>query len=145
MFNNSRPGRLAIGIIDRCISLEIRLIQQLRLETHRAVFQSSQTIPVIGINRTCKNHLVRQCIQLLLLLQIIRVQPYLNPLQHALCKLRIAAHRNPLIQSIEIIVVKGQAYRKSPYDKRRELGAGSPPLLLRISLNQLLVDIHADQ
>ena len=57
----------------------------------------------------------------------------------------ISADRDPLIQRIEIIIVKGKPNRQPFDDKRRQLMAGTSPLLLCVSLDQLLVNIHPDQ
>ena len=50
-----------------------------------------------------------------------------------------------MIQRIEIIVVKGQPYRKALDDKRRKLLAVASPLLFRVSLDELFKNITAYQ
>ena len=142
MLNDTCPGSLHIRIIHCCISLEIRFIQCLVLKTHGTILQSSQLIVKIRINGTCVNHLLRHCIVLLFFLQIILIQPYLDTVQQIGNHLRITTHRYSLIQRIEIVIVKGQTHRKPLDDKSRKLRTWTSPLLLRVALDQLLINIR---
>ena len=145
MFDNACPGRFAVRIIHRRISLEIRHIQHLRLKANRPVLQRPQAVSEISVDRTGVDHLIRQRIQCLLLFQIIHAEAHLRALQHICDHLRVTAHRNSLIACVKIIVIKRQPHRKTLNDKRRELIARSAPLLFRIAFDQLFIDICADQ
>ena len=145
MLDDPRPRCLAIRIIHRRISLKIRFVQHFRLKAYRTILQSTQLVFKVSINRPCINNLIRQSIQLCLILEIIRIQTHFNSIQHIGNHLRIAAHRNSLIQSIKIIVIKRQSNRQSLNNKSRKILAIASPLLLRITLDQLLVNILANQ
>ena len=64
MLSDSCPGRLPVRIVHRCIPLEIGFIQHFRLKADTPVFQKSQVIVEIGINRPCIDDLICQTIQL---------------------------------------------------------------------------------
>ena len=80
VLNDAGIRGLGIGVVHGGVALEIGLVQQLVLKTHGAVFQGPQGIAKVGINGTGIKHPVRQGVQLLLVLQIIQVQPDLHPL-----------------------------------------------------------------
>ena len=66
-------------------------------------------------------------------------------LEQLLDDLRIAADRDALEAVIEIIVVISEAERQPADDKRRQILAVTPPLLLRVALHELLVHIRTNE
>ena len=60
-------------------------------------------------------------------------------------QLRVTADGNALIQSVEVIIIKGQSNRKSLDDKCRKLLTVTSPLLLCIALDQLFKNVSSDQ
>ena len=96
----------------------------------------------IGINRPCIDDLICQAVHLFFMVQIVTAQLYLYAIQHIFDHLRVAAYRNPLIKRIEIVVVEGQPYRQPLDDKGGQFPAGPPPLLFRVSLDQLFIYIY---
>ena len=60
-------------------------------------------------------------------------------------QLRVTADGNALIQSVEVIIIKGQSNRKSLDDECRKLLTVTSPLLLCIALDQLFKNVSSDQ
>ena len=145
MLDDPRPWRLSICIVHRCISLEIRLIQDFCLKAHTAIFQWSKVVVEIGIDRTSIDDMLRHAIPLLLVRQIVDAELHLDAAKHISHHPRIASDRDPLIECIEVIIIKSQPHWESLDNKSRKLAAGPPPLLFRISFDELLIDIRPDQ
>ena len=145
MLNDPCIGCFSVSIIYSSISLKINLIQKLRFKTHASVFQCSKAVVKISIHRTSIDNLIRQTVPVLPVFQIILLQPDLNAFKHILHQPRIPSNRNPLIQRIKIIIIKGKTYRQTFDDKCRQLTARTSPLLLRISLDQLFINIGSYQ
>ena len=139
------PRCFPVCIIHCGISLKIRYIQHFRLKPDTPVFQCSQFIVEISVNRPGINYLLRQTIQFRFIFQIIRLQTDFNAIQHIRDHLRVTADRDPLIKRIEIIIVKGQAYRKSFDDESRQFRAEPSPLLFRVPFDQLFINIRSHQ
>ena len=145
MLNDTCPRCLNICVVHSCITLEIRLIKSLILKTDRTILQCSKLIIKVCVNGTCVDNLLSHSIILSLLLKVILIQTNLNAVQEVRYHLRISANRDSLIKSIEIVVIKSQTNRKSLDDKGRKLCAWTSPLLLCITLDQLLIDICTNQ
>ena len=145
MFDDSRPGCLPIRVVDRCVPLEIRLIQQLRLEAHAPVFQRPQAETVERIDGSGIDHPLCLTVQRIPALQIIAVQPYFDPVQQPFHQLRVSLGGDSLIQGVEVIVVKGQPHREPPDDEGRQILTVAAPLLFGIALYELLKDIPPHQ
>ena len=151
MLDDPGVGHIRRCVIHRRISLEIVApLQDLLLKAKRPVLQRAQREVKIFIDGTGVEHLP-ELIRLLLPsiffkeLTVSDTEPDLASLQHTLHHRRIAADRDPLVDVIEIIVVKGKAHRKASYDESGQIPAVPAPLLLRIALDQFLVDITPDQ
>ena len=97
MLDDSCPRSLCVCIIHRCISLEIRFVQYFCLESHRTVFQRTQCICKIRINRSGIYDLFSQTVVILFLLQIIHAKFYLNAIKHVGNHLCVTTYRNSLI------------------------------------------------
>ena len=145
MLNDASPRSFTVGIVHRGVTLKIRLIQGFRFKANRTVFQRTQLIIEVSINRSRVYNLISQCIQLSFVFQIVCVQTHLNIFQQISNHLGIATNRNPLIKCIEVVVIKSQTNRKTLNNKGRQLFTVTPPLLLSVALNKFLVDITADK
>ena len=60
-------------------------------------------------------------------------------------QLRVTADGNALIQSVEVIIIKGQSNRKSLDDKCRKILTITSPLLLCLTLDKLFKDVSSHQ
>lgn len=69
------------------------------------------------------------------MLQIVCGQPDFDTIEKLPNQIRVTANRNALIESIEVVVIKSKAYRKSLNYKSRKVFAITSPLLLGIALN----------
>ena len=145
MLDDAGPWRLAIGVVDGRIALEIRLVKKLCLEAHRTILERAELVAEVRIDRTGVHHLLRERVILRLLREVIHAELDLDAVQHVRHHLRIAPDRNALVERVKIIVVEGEAHRQALDDEGRELRARTAPLLLGVALNQLLVDVDADQ
>ena len=145
MLDDSRPRGLPVGIVHRCVSLEVRLIQQLGLKAHAPVFQRAQAEAVERVDGSGIDHPLCLTIQRFPILQIVAVQPHLDPIQQPLHQLRVALGGDSLIQGVEVVVVEGQPHREPPDDEGRQILTVASPLLFGIPLYKLLKDITAYQ
>ena len=141
MFYNPCPRCFSICVIHSGITLEVRLIQDFCLKTNRTIFKIAKRIVEVGINRTCVYNLLCCLSQYSLCLKIISIQLDLYTIKHILNHGCVSTDRNTLVESIEIVVIKGQTDRKTFDDESRELITRPSPLFLRIALNQFLIDI----
>ena len=139
MLDDSRPRCFTICVVDCSIALETGLIENLIFKADRAVLQCAQPISRRRWGR-CRQP-CRQCIQLNLVFQIVSIQAHLDTIQQVGNHLGVATNRNALIQRIEIVVVKGQAHGQALDDESREILAVTPPLLLGVTLDELLIDV----
>ena len=140
-------GYIGGCVIDRCISLEVVTVRQIFFfKTERSVFECSEFVIEVLVNRACVDHLI-EGIFLILAYKILIccAELYINAAQHILHKLRITADRDSLISVVEIIVVKGKPYGKPLDDERGKFGTLSSPLLLRVAFYQLFIDIFSDK
>jgi len=78
-------------------------------------------------------------------LKVVGIQSDLNAVEQIFNHLGVSTDWNTLIKSIEVIVVKGKSNRKTLYDESRKLLTVTPPLLLSVALNELLIDITANE
>ena len=69
----------------------------------------------------------------------------LGAAKHCGNHLCVAAYGDALVESIEIVVVEGEAHGEALNDKGRELSAGAAPLLLGVAFDELLVNVRAHQ
>ena len=145
MLDDSGPLRLTVRVVDGSIALEVRLVEQLRLEAHRTVLEGAQLIIKVGVNGAGVDHLVSQRIQLGLVLLIVRIQAHLDAVQQVGNHLGVAADWDSLIQGIEIVVVKGQAHGQTLDDEGGQIFAVAAPLLLGVALDELLIDVTAHE
>lgn len=65
--------------------------------------------------------------------------------EHLLDDLGVAADRNALVRVVEVVVVEGEAHRQAADDEARQVLGRAAPLLGGVVLDQLGVDIGADQ
>ena len=145
MLDDPGPWCLPVCVVDNRIPLEIRHIEQFRLEAHRAIFQRSELIFEECVDRPRIQDPVCQRGKLLAVFEEVHAKPHFDPFQHPLHHRGVTAHRDPLITRVEIVVIEGQPDRKPFDDERGKLRARSAPLLLRVATYQLLIDIGSDQ
>ena len=141
------PGirRLPVRVIDDRVPLEIIRVQDLRLKPQAAVLEPAEPVTEIAVYGSHIDHLFCQGVVFFLILQIIRTQTHLTACKQLVNDHIIAAHGDPLVQIVEIIVVVGIAHREALDDKRRKVLTFPSPLLFRIALDQLLVDMGPNQ
>ena len=117
MFDDSCPWSLCICVVHSCISLEIRFVQYLCLESYRTVLQRTQFICKICINRSGIYDFFSQTVIILFLLKIIHTKFYLDTFKHIGNHLCVTTYRDSLIQRIEVVVIKSQTHRQTADDK----------------------------
>ena len=123
----------------------ILLLESLRLKTQPAILELTEPIVEVFINRPRVNDLPGHPPIRRALLEVIHPGAHLDARQQSLDELIVTALRDALIPVIEIIVVKRITHRQTLDDERRQLRAAPAPLLLRIPLDELRVDIRADK
>src|SRR5699024_4378077 len=104
----------------------------------RTVLKSSELITEVFIDHACKNYLLRNIRILFSEFKKINACAHFCTREHFLYDRRISTDRDSLISVIEIVVVINKAAWESLNDKCRKLSTLSAPLLLSITLDQLL-------
>ena len=145
MLDNAGPRGLTVGVVDGGIALKAGLVEQLILKPDGAILQRAELVVKVGINGAGVDDLVSQCVQRGLIFEVIGVQPHLDAVQKVGNHLGVAADGNALIQSVEIVVVKGQPHGQALDDKGGQVLAVAAPLLLGVALHERLEDVAADE
>ena len=145
MLDDPGVGCLSVGVIHGGVALEVGHVQQLGLKTDGAVLQCAQRIVKVGINGAGVDNPLCQSIQLVLVFQIVHTQTHLDALQQIFHQPGIAADGDALIERVEVVVVEGQAHGQALDDEAGQLVAGTAPLLLRVTLDELFIDVRAHQ
>ena len=125
--------------------MEAGLIEQLVLEADGAVFQRAELVVKVGIDGAGVDDLVGQRVQLGLVGEIVGVQADFDAVQQVRDHLRVAADGDALIQGIKVVVVKRQAHGQALDDEGGQIFAVASPLLFGVALDELLVDVAADE
>ena len=141
---NPGVGHFPFRVVYHRIALVILQIKDLLLKTNHSVFQHAKRIVEIPVNLSRINHLFRHGTKAFPVGKIIHAKPHFHTGKHFLDHLCVASDGNSLVTVIKIIVVIGKPQRKPLDNKGRKLPAASPPLLLRIALHQLLINITPD-
>ena len=141
------PGErsLPVSVVHHGIALEIGHVQHLRLEADGTVSQRAAAIPKVSIDGASVDHPVRQAVPVGFIFQIVHIQPDFNAGEHLFHHSGITSDWDALIAGGEVIVVVGIAYRQAADDKRWQFPAGATPLLFRVALDKLFVDVRSHQ
>ena len=146
MLDNPRIRHIAVGVVNDRITLIIRNIKHLCLETHRSVFESSKAIVKEAIYRPRIDQLIGVFApHSIPRLKKIAIGLDITSPQQPLDKFVVSAARYSLISIIEIVVVVGEPQRKTTDDKSRQLRTFPPPLLFGISFYQGGIYIPGDE
>ena len=145
VLDDARIRHFALGVVDDRDTLMVLLLEALRLEMQAAVLELAEPVAEILVNRARVDDLLRKALVRLALLQIVDARTDLDAIEQGIDQLVITANRDALIAVVEIVVVERIAYRQPPDDERWELRTSAAPLLLRVTLDQLRVDIRADE
>lgn len=79
------------------------------------------------------------------MLQIIHTGTDFNASKKAFYELVVAAHGNALVAIVEVVVIKSIAHGKAFNDECWQLLAASPPLLFRITFDELRINVRPDK
>ena len=145
MLDNSGIGSLFVRIIHRRISLEVRNGKFFHLESYFSIFKCSEAIVIVGINCSRENHLFGLAHPFFLIREKVRAKFYRNTFQHLLHHDRIAIYGNALIECIEIVIIISESHGKSSDNGCGKFFTVPSPLLLGISLDELLVNFFSDK
>ena len=145
MLNNAGIGAFFVGVIHRGISLIILYRKLFYYEIHLPVFQLSQGILVESVNRTGKYNFLRLFHPHFPMLKEVLRQFHGDIGKNIFHQLGIARLGNSLVQGIKIVIIIGQAHRKSFDNGSRKILTIPAPLLFGIALNQFLIDFSTYQ
>ena len=135
----------ALRVVDDGDTLMILLLQALRLEVQAAVLELAELVIEILVNRARVDDLSGHGLIGGALLEVIHTRADLNAVEQSLDQLRVAADRDALIAVVEIVVVERVADRQALDDESWQFRATAAPLLLRVALDELRVDVRADE
>lgn len=138
-------GDLAGGVVHHRVALVVRDGQLPGLEAEGAVLEAAQGEAEELVDPPGVNHAAGGLVELGAMREIITGGPHLDAFQEGVDQGAVAALRDPLVSVVEVVVVVLEAEREPLDDRGRELPAAPVPLLLRVALDQLLVDGAADQ
>ena len=146
-------GNFTPGVIDHSIALIVVTFRHvLLLKIQGTIFQIAKGIVEILINHSGIKHFIigdgicsvcKGCLLFLHKGTISGIEANLGSVQHLLNHSGITACWNSLIAVGKVIIIISKAQRKPFNNKGRKLTALSSPLLLGITLHQLLIDIPA--
>lgn len=145
VFDDARVRDFALRVVDDGDTLMILLLQTLRLEVKAAVLELAELVIEILVNRARVDDLPGHCLIGGALLEVIHTGADLNAVEQGFNQLVIAADRDALIAVIEVIVVERVAHRQALDDEGWQLRAAAAPLLLRVALDELRVDVRANE
>ena len=109
-------NRPHIGNIDICpvhysISLKvIGVIHDFGLKSQSSVFQMTERISEVFINRPCEDYFSREAFKFGSVSTVITVKPDVAPVKQFLCNRRESVNGYSLIESVEIIIVILESY-----------------------------------
>ena len=145
MLDNSRVRHFPVGVVYYRIALIVIGVEYLVFKPYRAVTECAVSVTEKFVYLSCENGLFGYVGIFLDKFEIVGICLNVRACEHLFDYLSISAYRYALIAVIEIVVVIGESERQTLYYKRRKLGAGSAPLLLRVALYQLFVNVRSDQ
>ena len=153
VLDDPREGHFLRRVVDHRISLVVVTVGEfLGLELQapvlqRAVLVVEERIDHAGVDHVPEQIPVHLVVGFVLDLDLggtgqeVLFKLHWDVLQELLRDLGIAAHRDALVAVIEVVIVVDKAERKALDDKRRKLRAGASPLLFRVLLDELFVDV----
>ena len=145
VLDDARVGDLTLRIIDDSDTLIVFLLQTLRLEAQATVLELAELVIEILVNRASIDNLLGHRLIGRALLEEINACANLDAVEQRINQLVVAADRDALIAVIEIIVIERIAHRQALDNESGQLRAAAAPLLLRIALDELRIDIRADE
>ena len=145
VLDDARVRDFAFRVVDDGDTLMILLLKALRLEVQAAVLELAELVIEILVNRARVDDLPGHGLIGGALLEVIHTGADFNAVEQGFDQLVIAADRDALIAVIEVIVVERIAHRQALDDEGGQLRAAAAPLLLRIALDELRIDIRADE
>ena len=145
MLDNACPRCFSICVVHSGIALEVRLVEDFVFKANGTVLQITERIIEISINRSGINNSFRQLVHLIFIFQVVHIKPNFDTLKHVLHHLCISTNRDSLVKSVEVVVIKCQAHRQTFNNERRQILAVTPPLFLRVALDQLFVNVSTDK
>ena len=147
VFNHPGIRRFGIGVVDDGVALVVANVLFFSFKAQGPVFQFAQAVVKELVDRAGVDDLVKLLQVFVLLVEEVSVQfnRDLVILEHVFHQLGVAALRDALIVIVEVIVVVDQADRQALDDEGRQFSCLSAPLLFRVALDQLFIDVPADQ
>ena len=145
VLDDARVRDFALRVVDDGDTLMILLLQALRLEVQAAVLELAELVIEILVNRARVDDLPGHRLIGGAVFEEVDAGADLNAVEQSLDQLRVAADRDALIAVIEVVVVERIADRQALDDEGWQLCAAAAPLLLRVALDELRVDIRADE
>ena len=123
----------------------IFLVQDLVFEPKAAVFQLPMFVVKVLVNHPCKDHFFSRAFQFFTIGEEINPKFYFHIAQHIFNDDIVTTDWNSLVTVIKVVIIKSQTNRKTLNDERRQVCCRTSPLLLRIALDQLFIDIWTNQ
>ena len=145
MLNDAGPRRFAVRIVHDGYTLVIFFFEAFRFKTQAAIFQGAQFVTKVFINGARIDNPFCHIFVFVAVLQIIHTGTDFNASKKAFYELVVAAHGNALVAIVEVVVIKSIAHGKAFNDECWQLLAASPPLLFRITFDELRINVRPDK
>ena len=81
MLDDAGSRGLTVGVVGGGVALKARLFEQLILKPDGAILQRAEFVGKVGINGAGVNNLISQCVQRVLVLEVIGVQPHIDAVE----------------------------------------------------------------
>ncbi len=145
VFDNARILRFSVRVIHNRNALIVGGIENLRIETHRAIFEFAEFESEKLVYHTRIYRLVCDVRIILYKIEIIRFCHHVRAVEQLLDYRRISADRYALIAVVEIVVVKGESARQTLYYERGQVFAISAPLLFGVTFDEFGIYVRSDE
>lgn len=136
---------IALGVVDDGDALMVLFLEALCLEAQAAVFELAELVAEVLVDRAgVDDFLGHRLIGDAVFEEIDAVADF-DAVKQGLDQLVVAADRDALIAVVEVVVVERIADGQALDDEGRQLRAAAAPLLLRVALDELRVDVRANE
>ena len=145
VLDDARIRDLALCVVDNSDTLMILFLEALGLKMKATVLKLAELVAKVLVNRARVDDLLSHILMRRALLEIIDARAHLDAVEQCFGQLVVAADWDALIAVIKVVVVERIANRQALDDEGRQLRAAAAPLLLRVALDELRVNIRTDE
>ena len=145
VFDDAGVGHVGGCIVYHGVALMIGFGECLGLETHGAILERAIVIVEKLVDFAGENYTVGHRFPVLAVVEKVGVEAHFDAFEESVDKAIVPPDGDALIEVVEVIVVEGETHRQTTDDEGGELAARTSPLLFGVALDELLIDVAADE